>query len=126
MKVAQILMLAFAIMSSDVLAYGSSSSSKKACKKPRFSAFNPPHLAVVPPRSDFSFIASSITRPDSIKVTIKKQPVKVAINEQNNKYRVSGTLPAEIQGSHVRINIQATGTNRCKGSGGWLLKVQEN
>ncbi len=39
----------FSIFSSNALAYGSSSSSKKACKKPKFTQFTPAHLAVVVP-----------------------------------------------------------------------------
>ena len=79
------------VFSSNLLAYGSSSSSKKACKKPKFTQFKPPHLDVVAPQSEFSFQASMLTNPDSIKVSVKKLPVEVTINKVNNAYSVSGS-----------------------------------
>ena len=66
----------FAIFSTNALAYGSSSS-KKACKKPKFTQFTPEHLAVVAPQSEFSFLASALTNPETIVVSVKKQAVKI-------------------------------------------------
>ena len=105
-------------------AYGSSSS-KKACKKPKFSQFTPPHLTAVTPQSEFSFLASALTNPKSIVVSIKKQAVEVSINKLNNGYSVSGKLPASLQGDFARVDIKATGTNNCKGNDGWLLKIEK-
>ncbi len=112
-----------AVFSSNLLAYGSSSS-KKACKKPKFTQFAPAHLAVVSAQSEFSFQASMLTNPDSIQVTVKKQPVEVSINKINNAYSVSGKLPASLQGTFARVEINAQGTNNCKGQGGWLLNIE--
>ena len=114
----------FAIFSTNALAYGSSSSSKKACKKPRFTQFTPPHLTVVTPQSKFSFLASALTNPETIAVSVKKQAVDVVINKTNAGYSVTGTLPASLQDTHVRVDIKATGTNNCKGNDGWLLKIE--
>ena len=112
--------------SSNLLAYGSSSSSKKACKKPEMSQFTPAHLAVVAPQSEFSFKASALTNPESIQVDVKKQAVEVIIKQQGNAYLITGTLPAELQDTYARVNINATGTNGCKGSDGWLLKIESS
>ncbi|WP_428354577.1 hypothetical protein [Methyloprofundus sp.] len=117
--------LLLTVFSSNVLAYGSSSSSKKACKKPKFTEFTPPHLEVVAAQSKFSFKTSMFTNPDSIKVSVKKQPVEVSVDKVNNAYQVSGTLPASLKGTYARVEINAKGTNNCKGSDGWLLNIEE-
>ncbi|MDQ7090500.1 MAG: hypothetical protein Q9M50_07625 [Methylococcales bacterium] len=123
-KLHQIIILLFFIaFTNQVAAYGTSSS-KKACKKPTFSEFSPPKLTEVKLQSEFSFIASSTTDPKSIKVTVKKQSVAIKVSEKGNKYLVTGTLPAEIKGAYARVNINATGTNKCKGNNGWLLKIK--
>ncbi len=125
MNIYKILMLfILAIFSTNALAYGSSSS-KKACVKPKFSKFMPPHLSVVTAQSKFSFFASSLTSPESIKVSVKKQAVEVSINKINNGYSITGKLPASLQNTYARVDIKATGTNKCKGQGGWLLKIAE-
>lgn len=113
-----------AVFSTNALSYGSSSS-KKACSKPKFTKFTPPHLSEVAAQSEFSFQASSLTNPESIEVTVKKQPVEVTRNKKNNGYLISGKLPATLKGTYARITIKATGTNKCKGDDGWLLKVQD-
>lgn len=117
------LFLSLVIFSSSLFAYGSSSS-KKACKKPVFSQFTPEHLSVVKPESGFSFKASAATSPNSITVSIKKQPVAINIDQQGNGYLVTGKLPAAV-GSYARVSIKAKGTNNCPGSDGWLLKIAE-
>ena len=119
-----ILVFIFAIFSTHALAYGSSSSSKKACKKPKFTQFTPTHLAVVAPQSEFSFMASALTNPETLVVSVKKQAVDVVINKTNSGYSVTGTLPASLQGTHARVDIKATGTNNCKANDGWLLKIE--
>ena len=113
------------VFSTNLLAYGSSSSSKKACKQPKFTQFTPPNLEPVAAQSEFSFQTSTLTNPDSIKVSVKKHPVDVTINKVNNAYSVSGKLPASLKGTFARVQIDAKGTNNCKGSDGWLLKIEE-
>ncbi len=118
-------LLTFVVFSTNVFAYGSSSSSKKACKKPKFSQFAPPHLSVVTPQSEFSFFASSSTNPESINVSIKKQSIETSINKIAGGYAVTGKLPASLQGSYARVNIKAKGSNNCPATDGWLLKLAE-
>jgi hypothetical protein len=111
------------IFSTNLLAYGSSSS-KKACKKPKISQFTPIHLSVVAPQSEFSFKASALTNPESVQVNIKKLPVSVTVKEEGNAYLITGSLPAELQDTYARVSINATGTNGCKATEGWLLKIE--
>ena len=113
------------IATSNVWAYGSSSSSKKACNKPKFSEFAPVNNAQVAAKSDFSFVASANTNPESIIVTVKDQPVAVTITPKNQGFQVKGTLPDTLTGSFARISITADGPNKCKGSDGWLVKIIE-
>jgi uncharacterized membrane protein len=110
-------------ISTHALAYGSSSSSKKACNKPKFTQFTPIHLAAIKPESEFSFLASALTAPETIVVSVKKQAVSVTINKTNKGYSITGKLPASLQSTYARIAITATGMNSCKGSDGWLLKI---
>lgn len=124
MKIFNLLMiLSLTVMATNVMAYGSSSS-KKACKKPTFKNFTPAHLATVEPNTEFSFLASGSTNPDSITVSIKKQTVDVEIKKTNNGYLVTGTLPESLQSTYARIVIKAAGTNKCKGNDGWLLNIK--
>jgi len=113
------------IATSNVWAYGSSSSSKKACNKPKFSEFVPTNNAEVAAKSAFSFVASANTNPESIIVTIKDQPIAVTVTPKNQGFQVTGTLPDTLKGNFARISITADGPNQCKGSDGWLIKVIE-
>ncbi|CAA9891740.1 conserved hypothetical protein [Candidatus Methylobacter favarea] len=118
--------LVLTIINSNIWAYGgSSSSSQKACAKPRFTEFVPAEKAEMAAQSAFSFTASPNTNPDSIKVAIKDQPVDVKVTPKAQGFQVSGTLPDKLKGGYARININAEGHNKCKGSGGWLVKIAE-
>lgn len=117
--------LTFVTFSTNTFSYGSGSSSKKACKKPKFSQFTPPHLSVVKPQSEFSFIASSSTNPKSIAVSIKNHDIETNINKTRSGYTVTGSLPSAFQGEHARVKIKAKGTNKCPATDGWLLKIEE-
>lgn len=105
-------------------AYGSSSSTK-SCEKPQFANFVPTEKSEVSAGSQFSFTASGVIDPKSIKVNVKNQPVELSIDEKGNTYSVSGKLPENLTGTHARIAISAEGKNRCKGTGGWLIKITE-
>ena len=112
------------VATSNVWAYGSSSS-KKTCNKPTFSEFAPANNAEVTAKSAFSFTASGNTNPESIIVTIKDQPISVTVTPKNQGFQVAGTLPDTLKGSFARISITADGPNQCKGSDGWLVKIIE-
>lgn len=114
------------ILNGNVWAYGGGSgSSTKACNKPKFSEYTPVNNTVVAEKSAFSFFASSSTYPESIKVSIKDHAIPITITPKNSGFQVTGVLPNLPKGSYTRINIAAEGLNKCKGSGGWLVKVSE-
>lgn len=113
------------IAANNAWAYGSSSSSKKACDKPKFSEFSPANNAEVAVKSAFSFLASANTDPGSIKVTVKSQPVDISIAPEKHGFMVKGLIPANLKGQIARISISADSTKKCKGNAGWLIKVIE-
>ena len=119
-----ICLFGLAVTSTQVLAYGSSSSSK-SCVKPQFSAFTPPEKTKVAPKSNFSFVASATTNPKSIEVTIKQQAVDITVAPNSQGYLVSGTLPADLKGVMARISIDAKTQSQCQGGGGWLIKISD-
>ena len=108
-----------------VLAYGSSSSTKTACKKPKFSDFVPEKMAEVAPQSGFSFMASAATKPETIAVSVKKVAVDINVDKKGSKYLVTGNLPESLKGTHARIAITAMGPKSCKGKDGWLVKITD-
>ena len=112
------------IISTQVFAYGSSSSTK-SCTKPHFSEFVPADKAQVAPQSTFSFTASAATNPKSIVVDIKKQPVAVTVTPKGQGYQVSGTLPSDLKATTARINITAESPSNCKGNDGWLINITD-
>lgn len=125
MKTTQLFcILGLSLFSTQLLAYGSSSSSK-SCTKPSFSEFNPANNADVAPQSAFSFLASSATNPKSIVVDIKKQPAEITVTPKGSGYQVSGKLPSGLKGTVARITISAESPSNCKGSDGWLIKIGE-
>jgi len=113
------------LMTSNAWAYGGSSSSSKACAKPKFTDFIPIEKAEVAAGSDFSFTASANTYPESIKVTVKELPVDIKVSPKNagSSFEVSGKLPESLKDTYARIAIDADAQNNCNGSGGWLVKI---
>lgn len=104
---------------------GGSSSSAKACSKPKFSDFKPLNNALVGANSAFSFSASANTYPDTVKVNVKGRNVPVSIEPKATGFRISGKLPEALHDTYARINITAESSNHCPGSGGWLLKISD-
>ena len=115
--------LTLIIATSNAWSYGSTSSTKKACNKPKFSEFIPANNAEVSAKSAFSFVASANTNPESISVTVKNLPVTVTVTPKNQGFQVTGTLPETLKGIVARISSAADGPNQCKGSDGWLVKI---
>lgn len=127
------LVVAMAVSSiiSNVWAYDASpnSSSTDPCNQVTFSAYTPAPFSMdsnnkeVPPKSEFSFLASKSTSPQSIRVIIKEQKVPVAVTTVSNGYMVKGKLPDTVKGTYIRVEIFANGPNQCDRADGWLLKV---
>jgi hypothetical protein len=111
------------LVSSNLWAYGSSSSSK-SCTKPEFSQFSPAENSSIAAGSAFSFLASANTYPTTIKVTVKGLPVELNITPKEAVgFEVKGTLPKSLQDDFARITINAEGQKNCKGEGGWLVNI---
>jgi hypothetical protein len=105
---------------------GGGSSSTKACAKPKFSNFAPAANSEVAPGTSFSFTASSNTYANSIQVSVKGQAADIQTEQQGSgDIAVKGNLPASLKGTYARIDISADGKARCKGTGGWLVKITE-
>lgn len=127
------LVVAMAVSSiiSNVWAYDASpnSSSTDPCNQVTFSAYTPAPFSMdsnnkeVPPKSEFSFLASKSTSPQSIRVIIKEQKVPLAVTTVSNGYLVKGKLPDTVKGTYIRVEIFANGPNQCDRADGWLLKV---
>ncbi|MEE9396040.1 MAG: hypothetical protein V3V31_03410 [Methylococcales bacterium] len=101
------------------------------CIKPRFSKFVPEQYSVVPPGSEFSFVASGNTMADTIKVAVKKIETEITIEDKDIFYKVRGRLPESLVGTFARITISAKGDSgksetACRlAKGGWLIKISE-
>ncbi|HMF85387.1 MAG TPA: hypothetical protein VK598_03465 [Nitrospiraceae bacterium] len=129
MKLQNILWVAILlIIPGNVWAYGEAGSSGPGtgvCAKLKFSDFTPGNNSEVAPRSAFSFVASSMAYPNSIKVTIKGQSVPVTVTPKGEGFKVTGNLPDTVKGAYAKIIIDARGYNQCEVSDGWLVKVTE-
>jgi hypothetical protein len=102
---------------------GGGSGTVTACKKPKFSGFDPVHLAEVAPESGFSFLTNKHTRVSGLTVTVKKIPVTVEAVAKGRGLMVTGQLPEGLAGSYARIAIKAKSDFGCKGEAGWLVKI---
>ncbi len=108
----------------DSWGYGGSPAGGKTCRTPVFAEFNPPDKAEVKPGSQFSFLTWSIL-PETLKVTVKGQPIKVIITAKGSAFLVSGTLPEQLRNTYARITLSAYGPGRCRGTAGWLVKISD-
>jgi len=100
------------------------------CKKPHFTDFNlteykAPENVEIAPESELSFKVSVWTNPETIKLTAKKQALPLTIESTTSFHRVKTKLPAEFNGSFVRINATAKAVLGCHEEVGWLVKVAE-
>ena len=129
MKLQNILWVAIVlIIPANVWAYGEAGGSGPGtgvCKQLNFSDFTPGNNSEVAPQSAFSFVASGMAYPNSIKVTIKGQSVPLTVTPKGEGFKVTGNLPHTLKGAYAKINIDARGFNQCEVSDGWLVKVTE-
>jgi len=128
-----LLLLALSVFASCAMA---TRNRENECIKPRFSKFLPEQYAEdtrieVSPGSEFSFVASGNTMPDTIKVAVKKIEAEITIEDRDILYKVSGKLPDSLAGTFARITISAKGDSgksetACRlAKGGWLIKITE-
>ena len=129
MKITKIvLLMATLLASSSVFAY-SPEDQNKQCHKPKFTDFtlkeyNANENNEVPAEAEFSFKLQAFTNPESIKMTVKNQPLPFTIESNSSFHKVSAKIPAEYSGKFLRIDARAKVTDgECYETTGWLLKV---
>ena len=97
------------------------------CVTVGFSAFTPAPFSAdknnvaIPPKSEFSFLATKTML--KVKVKVKGEEVPVTMSTINNGILVKGKIPATIKDSYIRVDIFAIGPSQCEKADGWLLKV---
>ncbi|MGD0958227.1 MAG: hypothetical protein ABSB19_00320 [Methylomonas sp.] len=97
-----------------------------ACIRAKISHYTPEHLASVKPGSAFSFTVSGSNGPKHIHVSIRQEPLKVAVEDKDTFYLVKGVLPENFKNETVRISVQVKAKfSKCDTDGGLLLKVTE-
>ena len=126
MKVRNILLAAIVFMIPvTVWAYGEGGGGSNAAPcGAKFSKFMPANNSEVAPKSEFSFVASAATTPNSIKVTIKDLSVPISVTQKSDGFQVTGKLPDSVKGTFAKIRITAKGANQCEANDGWLVKVK--
>lgn len=98
------------------------------CKKPKIYDFSlpvyqEPEKTEVAPKSDFSFSLSAWTNPDTIKLTIKDEPLEFTRESNSTLHKIRAKIPAKFTGQFARINITATAILGCYTKEGFLIKV---
>ena len=114
-------------LSQPAFAYNAGNLEEK-CKPPSFKSFSLPEYKAperleVTPESEFSFLIPRNTDATTLKVTAKKQNLKMEVETKESFHIARGKLPAEFTGKFVRINVQVVASLGCKGKDGFLIKV---
>ena len=129
MKITQTVLLTAALLaSSSAFAY-SLEDQNKQCHKPKFTDFtlkeyNANENNEVPAEAEFSFKLQAFTNPDSIKMTVKNQPLPFTIESNSSFHKINAKIPADYSGKFLRIDARAKVTDgECYETTGWLLKV---
>ncbi|GAB4269752.1 MAG: hypothetical protein Kow0065_19810 [Methylomicrobium sp.] len=108
--------------------HGAGGSGGGACPKLRINKQKlvPAHLAEVPPGSEIRFNAFGFDKPENLEVTVKKIPIPITTEFKDPFYVVRGKLPAELKGTHARINVKLKSPIiKCISEEGWLIKISE-
>ena len=87
---------------------------EQACKKPHFTDFNlteykAPDNIEIAPESEFIIKISAWADPTTIKLTAKKQPLAFTVESKSTFHKVKAKLPASLNGSFVRIEVERQG-----------------
>lgn len=125
-----ILLMAVLLASGAVNAY-SPEELEKECHKPKFTDFTlteykAPELIETPAEVEFSFKVQAFTSPESIKLTIKKQPLPFTLESNSSFHKVKAKIPAEFTGKFARLDVSAKVIEgECHEAAGWLLKIAD-
>lgn len=120
------------LLSSSVASYAYSAGEvEDVCKKPKIHDFSlptyhEPEKTEVAPESDLTFSLSVWTNPDTIKLTIKDEPLEFARESNSSVHKIHAKIPAKFTGQFARINITATAVLGCYTKEGFLIKIAEN
>jgi hypothetical protein len=104
---------------------------EKGCHKPKFTDFTlteykVPEKTETAAESEFSFKVPAWTNPDSIKLTIKKQPLPFTIESNSAFHKIKAKIPAEFTGKFARLDVSAKVIDgECHDATGWLLKIAD-
>lgn len=98
------------------------------CKKPRFTDFNlTPYNATdnieVPPEAEFIIKMPAYANPETIKLTVKGQPLPFTLQSTSTFHKITAKLPASLNGQFARINVGVTAILGCDDQTGWLVKI---
>lgn len=117
------LLLALLTSGGAAWAYGGGGGSS-GCEEPKFLELKP--SGTMASLSEFSFIATDQTEPESLVVEVNGQKVAPSIEKQRNgDYAVKVVLPQSInQPGRVRIGISAKGKGGCAGFQPYYLEVK--
>ena len=121
------------ILLAALLAFGTASAyspeeKEVFCKKPKFTDFNLiPYDASqpveTPAGAEFIIKMPAYVNPETIKLTVKGEPLPYKLESNSTFHKVSATLPASVNGQFARINIGAAAVLGCDHQTGWLVKV---
>jgi len=123
--------LAVALLSVNVGSYAYSAGEvDETCKKPQVREFSlpiyqEPERIEVAAESEFSFKLSEWTDPNTIKITMKEQPVPIVVESNSSFHKVTAKIPEEYTGKFVRINLFSKAILGCYEREGWLVKVAD-
>jgi hypothetical protein len=131
MKIAKsVLLMAVMLASGTAVAY-SPEELEKECHKPKFTDFTlteykAPQLIETPAEAEFSFKVQAFTNPESIRLTIKKQPLAFTVESNSSFHKVKAKIPAEFTGKFARLDVRAKVIDgECHEETGWLLKIAD-
>lgn len=121
--------VAVVLFGSSLASYGYSAGDvDEICKKPKIHEFSlptyqEPEKIEVAPESDLSFALSVWTNPETIKLTIKEEPLEFVRETSSTFHKIRAKIPAKFTGQFARINVTATAVLGCYTKEGFLIKV---
>lgn len=117
------------LLGSSVASYGYSAGEvEDICKKPKVHDFSlpiyhEPEKIEVAPESDLTFSLSNWTNPETIKLTIKDEPLEFKRETNSSVHKIHAKIPAKFTGQFARINVTATAVLGCYTKEGFLIKI---
>jgi hypothetical protein len=104
---------------------------EKECHKPKFTDFtlteySADKLNETPAEAEFSLKVQAFANPETIKLTIKKQPLPFTLESNSSFHKIKAKIPAELSGKFARLDVSAKVIEgECHEATGWLLKIAD-